>query len=148
WVEWTRPLEDGSGWEARVEARTLDGRVVGAAESMCSRSESTWARRDEYALRSMAQTRAISRALRAPLGQIVTLAGYEPAGAEEIPDESKATTPEPSRPTILQRQQIRDLFGRLSTVAPAADWSGHCRKVAGPADELTEAGAEALLDQM
>ena len=49
-VTWTKPLEDGSGWEARVEARTLDGRVVGAAESMCSRSESIWAKRDEYTL--------------------------------------------------------------------------------------------------
>src|SRR5262245_45799989 len=54
-VAWTRRLEDGSGWEARVEARTLDGRIVGAAESMCTRAESTWSRRDEYALRSMAQ---------------------------------------------------------------------------------------------
>ena len=32
---WTRPL-DGGGWEARVEARTLGGALVGAAEAMCS----------------------------------------------------------------------------------------------------------------
>jgi hypothetical protein len=56
-VEWTRPLEDGAGWEARVQAFTLDGRLVGADESMCSRSESHWRTRDEFALRSMAQTR-------------------------------------------------------------------------------------------
>ena len=32
---WSRQLDDG--WEARVEARTLDGRVVGAAESDIAR---------------------------------------------------------------------------------------------------------------
>src|SRR4051794_10509878 len=35
---WTRKLEDG--WEARVEARTRTGEVVGAAEAECLRSES------------------------------------------------------------------------------------------------------------
>jgi hypothetical protein len=82
-VTWTRRTEDG--WEARVEARTLDGRVVGAAEAMCSKSERTWSKRDDYALRSMAQTRATSKALRGPLGFVVTLAGYEATPAEEMP---------------------------------------------------------------
>jgi hypothetical protein len=39
---WTRPLErDGQqfGWEARVEARTRSGELVGAAESQCTRDE-------------------------------------------------------------------------------------------------------------
>src|SRR4051794_37804634 len=38
-VVWTNPLPDGAGWEARVEARTKTGEIVGAAESMCTRSE-------------------------------------------------------------------------------------------------------------
>lgn len=84
-VVWTRETEDG--WEARVEARTLDGRVVGAAEAMCTRKEKTWAKRDPYALRSMAQTRATSKALRGPLGFVVTLAGYEATPAEEMPSD-------------------------------------------------------------
>ena len=37
---WTRKLEDG--WEARVEARTRTGEVVGAAEAECLRSEANW----------------------------------------------------------------------------------------------------------
>ena len=73
-VEWSRPSEDG--WEARAVARTLAGRTVGAAESMCSRSESKWRNSDDYAIRSMAQTRAVSKALRLPLGFIMELAGY------------------------------------------------------------------------
>jgi cytochrome b len=79
---WTRKLDDG--WEARVEARTLAGQVVGAAEAQCTRGERTWAGRDEYALRSMAQTRATSKALRQPLGFVMTLAGLEATPAEEM----------------------------------------------------------------
>ena len=79
---WTRPL--GNGWEARVEARTLDGRVVGSAEAMCTRDEKMWRNRDDYALRSMAQTRATSKALASPLRFIVTLAGDEGTPAEEM----------------------------------------------------------------
>lgn len=82
--EWTRPLEGQSGWEARVVARTLAGQEVGAAEAQCSRSENTWKNRDDYALRSMAQTRATSKALRQPLGFVVTLAGFEATPAEEM----------------------------------------------------------------
>lgn len=90
-VVWTRPIDDG--WEARVEARTLDGRVVGAAEAMCTRAERLWRDRDPFALRSMAQTRATSKALRGPLGFIVTLAGYDATPAEEMQAEPAAQPP-------------------------------------------------------
>lgn len=86
-VTWTRPLDNG--WEARVEARTLDGRTVGAAEAMCTRDETTWKKRDDFALRSMAQTRATSKALRGPLGFVVTLAGYSDTPAEEMPPDER-----------------------------------------------------------
>jgi hypothetical protein len=90
-VQWTRKLEDG--WEARVEARTLSGQVVGAAEAECLRSEKNWGNRDDYALRSMAQTRAVSKALRGPLGFIVQLAGFSPTPAEEIPPDESLSEP-------------------------------------------------------
>lgn len=75
---------DGYDWEARVEIRTPGGVVVGIAEAMVSRTEETWNRRDEYALRSMAETRAESRAWRKATGWIVHLAGYNPTPAEEM----------------------------------------------------------------
>ncbi len=89
YLVWTRPIGDGVelhivGWEARCEARTMDGRIVGSAEAMCSRSEKTWGNRDDYALRSMAQTRATSKALRQPLGFVMALAGFEATPAEEM----------------------------------------------------------------
>jgi hypothetical protein len=154
-VEWTRPLKDGAGWEARVEARTLDGRLVGAAESMCSRAETTWAKRDEYALRSMAQTRAISRALRAPLGQIVVLAGYEPAGADEMPTQdtpaqlpTNAIPAEP-QPTPEQREQLQQLLAKLAELEPQTDWAAHARTLADvPSDKVTAAIADNVLDNL
>jgi hypothetical protein len=94
-VEWTRPVMDGDakvGWEARVEARTRMGEIVGAGEAECLRSEKEWGPtpskgrpRDDYALRSMAQTRAVSKALRMPLGFVMQLAGFNPTPAEEMP---------------------------------------------------------------
>jgi hypothetical protein len=84
-VEWTRKTDDG--WEARVSARTMTGAEVGAAEAMCSRREEKWKDRDEYAIRSMAQTRAVSKALRHPLGFVMTLAGYEATPEAEMPDD-------------------------------------------------------------
>lgn len=84
--EWTRKLDDG--WEARVEARTLDGRVIGAAEAQCTRAERMWSGHDDYALRSMAQTRATSKALGSVLRFVVTLAGYSGAPAEEMPHDA------------------------------------------------------------
>lgn len=86
-VVWTRPLErDGKnvGWEARVEC-VRNGAVVSAAEAMCSRDETTWAKRDEFALRSMAQTRATSKALATCLRFIAVLAGFAGTPAEEMP---------------------------------------------------------------
>lgn len=73
------------GWESRVEARLRDGTVVGAAEAECRWSEATWSTRDSYALRSMAQTRATSKALRLPLSFVMVLAGFQSTPAEEIP---------------------------------------------------------------
>ncbi len=75
---------DGFDWEACVEIKTPAGVIVGRAEAMVSRTESTWAQRDDYALRSMAETRAESRAWRKACGWIVHLAGYNPTPAEEM----------------------------------------------------------------
>jgi hypothetical protein len=91
---WTRPLEDATetwiGWEARVEVRTRSGEVIGAAEAMCTEFEANWKGKDDYQLRSMAQTRAQSKALRGPLGFVVTLAGFEATPAEEMQSDFQA----------------------------------------------------------
>jgi hypothetical protein len=123
---WSRQLENG--WEARVEARTLDGRIVGSAEAMCLRSERSWAARDEYALRSMAQTRATSKALRQPLGFVVTMAGFHPTPAEEMvvettqvvevraPDPASPQAPAPAseEPPLASEAQAKNIYRLLN----------------------------------
>jgi hypothetical protein len=95
---WTKAVVDG--WEARVEARTISGAVVGAAEAQCLHSEKNWNNREDFAVRSMAQTRATAKALRMPLGFVMTLAGYEATPAEEMSfDRSSAPVPPPQKPT-------------------------------------------------
>lgn len=85
---WSRQVE--GGWEARVEARTKDGAVIGAAEAECLRSERNWSNRDDFSLRSMAQTRATAKCLRMPLGFVMSLSGFEPTPAEEMIEQAQA----------------------------------------------------------
>jgi len=113
-IEWTRPVDDG--WEARAVVRTMGGSVVGGTEAMCTRREKTWQDRDDYAIRSMAQTRAMAKALRMPLGFIVQLAGYDPTPADEMPTDSEVGLPDiPEKPKPGQisigqlRQRVVDL---------------------------------------
>lgn len=88
---------DGYSWEARVEVRTVHGEIVGSAEAMCARTEETWSRRDDYALRSMAETRAESRAYRRAIGWVIHLAGFNPTPAEEMGGGDQYA-PEPAGP--------------------------------------------------
>lgn len=77
--------DDGS-YEAYVEiVKFRDGTIVGGGSALCSRKEKRWAGADEYAVRSMAITRATGKAFRVGFSWIVTLAGYSPTPEEEIP---------------------------------------------------------------
>lgn len=124
---WTKPLEGDApsgrafGFEARVEARTLDGRVIGAAEAMCTRAENRWKTADDYAIRSMAQTRATSKALRGPLGFVVTLAGYESTPGEEMPPDEPSTAAAPAKCTPEQYQTILAAFSAAQRNGLAMD---------------------------
>lgn len=82
----TETEEVDGGWKATVEARTLDGRVVGRADALCTKYErgGPWKNADDYARLSMAQTRATSKALKGPLGFVISLAGYEPTPEPEM----------------------------------------------------------------
>jgi hypothetical protein len=149
-LTWTRHLEDG--WEARVEARTLTGAVVGAAESECLRSERRWASADDYAIRSMAATRATSKALRQPLGFVMQLAGFEATPAEEIPaDDSSGDRPTDAvaaagRASQDQLTRIAVLLADLARHDPGIDWRAKARDLAGvPADAVTESVADNVI---
>ena len=122
---WTRPIE--GGWEARVEARTLAGAIVGAAEAECCRAEARWREADDYAIRSMAQTRAGSKALRMPLGFIVHLSGFEATPAEEMPPVTKK--PEDGGPELQNPAAPACVCGLTRELVSGStngrDWQGY-----------------------
>jgi hypothetical protein len=144
-VEWTRPTEDG--WEARVSARTLSSAEVGSAEAMCSRAETRWAKADDYAIRSMAQTRATSKAMRLPLGFVMTLAGYEATPSEEMVEKSE---PQPESQEFDPGKHLLDgaiplqgdatvnqLAEQMKHLEPTLDW-GAVIKQAWPGERTPE----------
>jgi hypothetical protein len=74
-----------NGYLAYVElVRTSDGMIIGGASAICTREERNWSNRDEYAIKSMATTRAMGKAYRLAFSWIVNLAGYESTPAEEM----------------------------------------------------------------
>lgn len=94
-------IEEGGvqGYEAHaVVRRTSDGMVVSEAIGRCMR-EGLWKDREQFALASMAQTRAVSKALRNLLAWVVRLEGFETTPAEEITDEMRTNiSPQESSP--------------------------------------------------
>lgn len=91
---------ENGDFEATVELiRTSDCAVVGRASSIVSNDEKLWKSRERYARRSMAVTRATGKAYRLGFSWIMSLAGYEPTPAEEMPVEEtrtdKRALPEP-----------------------------------------------------
>lgn len=92
--------EDGS-WEASVELiRLSDGLVIGSASALCGAAgdiagKNDWTKRADHHKRSMAVTRATSRAFRLQYAWIMALAGYEPTPADEMPHdpEERPETP-------------------------------------------------------
>lgn len=79
----SRPVEHG--WESTVDLHDRSGRVVGSGSAECLDTEKTWKSRDDYARKSMAQTRAVGKAFRNTFGFIAKAAGYETTPAEEMP---------------------------------------------------------------
>ena len=74
-----------NGYEATVELiRTSDTKVIGRGSAICTRDERNWSKRDDYAVRSMAITRATGKAFRLGFSWIMKLAGYEPTPWEEM----------------------------------------------------------------
>jgi hypothetical protein len=115
----TEKLDDVT-WKATVEARDQHGRVVGQADALCSGREKRgpWKNADDYARCSMAQTRATSKALKGPLGFVLSLAGYATTPAEEM------TFAEPDLPTPVSSSPAQASGGRpVPPAGPAAQSS-------------------------
>ena len=72
-------------YQAKVELLNLrTEQVIGSGFAICSNKESGKKYYQEFAIASMAQTRAIGKAYRNILAWIIRAAGYEPTPAEEM----------------------------------------------------------------
>lgn len=122
-------------WEAKVNAVTMTGSVVGSATGMCSRTEKTWASRDDYAIRSMAITRAASKALRMPLGFVMILAGFEATPEEEMPVESTTVEPQPGSG---ERKATQPQIKKLAMLASNQGWDDDERRKRAGVESFTD----------
>ena len=139
------------GWEAIAEAvHVPSGQVVSTAEGMCTTDEPDWAVRPKYEWRggkrekvgevpvtshqrrSMAQTRACSKALRLALGWVLGLAGYEATAAEELPEEDGAEHSQMQIRRRSQRQSDQD-GDRISEAQIRKLWT--VARISGVPDE-------------
>lgn len=85
-VKRTEDLSTGSEmkWLAEVELIDRNNKVIGIGIALCSNKENKKKTFDEYAILSMAQTRAIGKAYRNLIGWVMKLAGYEATPSEEM----------------------------------------------------------------
>lgn len=86
-VEKVENLSEGSGkykYRAEVTLRDKDNNIVGSGMAICTNQEAGKKNFDEYAVASMAQTRAVGKAFRMKIGWLLKVAGYETTPAEEM----------------------------------------------------------------
>jgi hypothetical protein len=73
-------------YEASIEVRRMnDGAIIASATAICSTQETAWGNRDEYAVKSMAATRATGKAYRIGLSFLAVMAGLEATPSDEVP---------------------------------------------------------------
>ena len=74
-----------NGYWSEAIIKDASGRTLSKAMGICLRDEKNWSPRDDYAILSMSQTRALGKAYRLAFSWIMSMAGYDPCPAEEIP---------------------------------------------------------------
>jgi hypothetical protein len=134
-------IDGKAGFRTHATVYDRNGNVVGSADGICTRGERSWANREDYALSGMAQTRAVSRALRQRFGFVIRLAGYESTPAEEMGYEP---------PTISDDQQ-KHLFKIVADNEIAADDAKRVLKQAAGVDSSREIPADkydAVIDML
>lgn len=127
-VEEVMNLSDGEFYKYRAEVslRDKDGNKVGSGVAICTNHEAGKKNFDEYAVASMAQTRAAGKAFRMKLGWLLKVAGYETTPAEEM-DAVEAETIEGRKNEIEQAKEklakaksldeLKSIFVNLGPIA-------------------------------
>jgi hypothetical protein len=94
----TEPGQVEIKYMAKCEVRNINtGQLVATGVAICSNFEHSKKRFDEYAILSMAQTRAIGKAYRNLLAWLMKAAGFEATPAEEMDFASPEAPKKPSQ---------------------------------------------------
>lgn len=131
-VESVENLSAGSEikWKAVVNIYDKSDKLIGVGIALCSSKEGSKKGFDEYAILSMAQTRAIGKAYRNIIGWVMKLAGYESTPSEEMhkvgetpraPVESVIHMEEDKTPQELKRGQIIGPNGKPTYICSKCD---------------------------
>ena len=92
-------------YRAEVSLQDKNGNKVGYGVAICTNSEHGKEGFDEYAVASMAQTRAVGKAYRMKIGWLLKVAGYETTPAEEMDAVVAEVVEQPKQPQF----SIRDV---------------------------------------
>lgn len=111
-------------YKATVEVINQNGTVVSRGFAWCSDQEKKKKGFEEYAVASMAQTRAIGKAYRNILAWIVKMGGYETTPAEEIDREKMETDLAKAKQKVLKAMQEVD-------ITDSSEMMGYIEKVIG-----------------
>ena len=85
-VEKVENLSQGNYYKYRAEVtlRDHENNIVGSGMALCTNKEPGKSQFEEYAVASMAQTRAVGKAFRMKIGWLLKIAGYEATPVEEM----------------------------------------------------------------
>lgn len=126
-------------YRAEVVLKDANSNIVGAGIAICTNKEQGKQRFEEYAVASMAQTRAVGKAFRIKLGWLVKLAGYEATPAEEM-DAVAAEVVEEDQKTA-KTVNFREVREKLTEIDNLDELNNYWKSL-----NLTEAQAEILKD--
>ncbi len=128
-------------YQAKVTLYDLrHGTTVGAGFAICSNKESGKKFYQEFAIASMAQTRAIGKAYRNILAWIIRAAGYEPTPAEEM--EYSGNVPAPAvAPAVAEPTPVM----RAVTTAPTPAEAPVAEAAAAPVQYATANQKEEII---
>ena len=116
-------ISEGKVYKYKATVDIVDvksGRVVGRGLALCSNEEGKKKSFDEYAVMSMAQTRAIGKAYRNLIGWTMKLAGYEATPAEEMHKGGEQMPDAKPERVVNVPEDMFDCTGDCGTVVPKA----------------------------
>ena len=109
-------------WMAEVEIVDKNDRIISRGFAVCSNKETRKKTFDEYAVMSMAQTRAIGKAYRNVLAWVMKLAGYETTPSEEVKVDSEKSPVASAEKAIVKLHTAKSI-AQLHTL-----WKGLTQK--------------------